>query len=147
MGEPPVLAHPSVGYARVCMGVRRYAQVYIHVCGWVPVCVGLHTYTWVWVCGWVSVSGWVLVCADVYGLRKCASVFECVRWRNFQNNFWTLKSIHQRTLIHILYEVFQCHLSCLPESVLVPGKQMQKVLLQTNACYSHIYLGGKDVMN
>ena len=45
------------------------------------------------------------VCMGVCGiLRKCAGVCECVCWMNFQNIFWKLESIHQRTLIRILYE-------------------------------------------
>ena len=53
------------------------------------------------------------------GVGKCAQVFVevfrsawvsmSVCWMNFQNIFWRLESIHQRTLIRILYEFFfQC---------------------------------------
>ena len=65
--------------------------------------------------------------------------------QSFQLNF---SVEHENICVSCSFKsFFQCHLSYLPESVLVPGKQMQKVLLETNACYSHIYLGGKDVMN
>ena len=47
------------------------------------------------------------VCMGVCGsVRKCEGVCKCVCWMNFQNIFWRLDSIHQRTLIRILYEFF-----------------------------------------
>ena len=83
-----------LGCARVCMVVHRCTQMYIHVCG----------------CNWVCAGGWVWyarVCMGVCGsVRKCEGVCKCVCWMNFQNIFWRLGSIHQRTLIRILYEFF-----------------------------------------
>ena len=89
----------------VCAGVHGYAQVYVActgVCGYAQACMGMHKYTW-----------HAQVCA---GVRKCAQVFvevsgsawvsTSVCWMNFQNIFWRLESIHQRTLIRILYEFF-----------------------------------------
>ena len=80
--------------ARVCIFVHRCTQMYIHVCG----------------CNWVCAGGWVWyarVCMGVCGsVRKCEGVCKCVCWMNFQNIFWRLDSIHQRTLIRILYEFF-----------------------------------------
>ena len=50
------------------------------------------------------------VCSGVCGcegsVQKYLGVCECVCWMNFQNIFWRLESIHQRTLIHIVYEFF-----------------------------------------
>ena len=44
------------------------------------------------------------------GMRGCAQV--CVDMHgcgmNFQNFFWRIESLHQRTLIRILYEFFVC---------------------------------------
>ena len=98
----------------VCAGVCGYAQVCAGVCGCARVCVGVHgcaqVCASVHICMWVGVgvSGWVRyapVCMGVCGsVRKCTGVCECVCWRNFQNISWRLESIHQRTLIHILYE-------------------------------------------
>ena len=64
------------GYAHVCMGLQgahRCVQVYIHVRGWVRVCVGLHTCTWVGVGACVHRCAWVYeeVCRSV---RVSASV-------------------------------------------------------------------------
>ena len=41
---------------------------------------------------------------------KCAGVCEYVCWMNFQNIFWRLESIHQRTLIRMRYpiRIFLC---------------------------------------
>ena len=67
------------GCARVCAGVRGCEQVCLGVHGCARICVGVH---------------------------KCAQV--CVHGcgMNFQNFFWRIESIHQRTLIRILYEFF-----------------------------------------
>ena len=48
------------------------------------------------------------------GVRRCSGV--CKRMRgcarmNFQNFFWRIVSLNQRTLIHILYEFFSSRLS------------------------------------
>ena len=95
------------GCLRVYLGVRRYAQV----CGGVPGCV--------WVCigvQWVGagVGGSARMCTDVHGCaRLCTSVrrfarrYACVGGMNFQNFFWRIESLHQRTLIRILYEFFK----------------------------------------
>ena len=100
-----------MGCVKVCTGVHRCTQVctcvckctYMYVGGWVRV----HTCMWVGAC----VRGWVRhaqVCMGVCGsLRKCVGVCECVCWMNFQNIFWRLESIHQRTLICILYKFFR----------------------------------------
>ena len=87
----------------VCAGVRGCAQVCVGVHGCAQVCPGMRkcTYMYMGVCGceWVGVA--------VHGcVWKCAGVCECVCWMNFQNIFWRLESIHQRTLIRILYEFF-----------------------------------------
>ena len=78
----------------VCAGVRRCAQVYTGVRGWTRVCVG--------VCMRVraGVRGYGWEGADV---RGCVHVWGM----NFQNFFWRIESLHQRTLIRILYEFFQ----------------------------------------
>ena len=70
-----------------CVGVHGCEQVYMGVLRYAQVCVGVRKCAWV--CQW-----------------KCAGVCECVCWMNFQNIFWRLESIHQRTLIHIVYEFF-----------------------------------------
>ena len=48
---------------------------------------------------------------------KCTGICECVCWMNLQNIFWRLESIHQRTLICILYKFFTSlplfHLFCI----------------------------------
>ena len=68
------------GYARVCVGIHRGAQ-----CG--QVCIGVH---------W-SVQVCVKVC-------RCLPV--CVCGMNSQNIYSRIESLHQRTLIRILYEFF-----------------------------------------
>ena len=97
------------------------------VCGCVQVCVGVHRHVWVcsvvygyaWVCMslrvcasgvWVymGICGYTRVCLDVPG---CAWVHVC--GMNFQNTYWRLESLHQRTLIRILYEFFIFALSLL----------------------------------
>ena len=59
----------------------------------------------VWMCAGVH------ECALVYaGVRGCVQKFlgvcECVWGMNFQNIYWRIESLHQRTLIRILYEFF-----------------------------------------
>ena len=85
-------------------------------------CLGVCGCAWVfggWVQVWEGVRGCVLVCA---GVRVCAGVCNCARVRvgvrrfalgyacmcgmNFQNFFRRIESLHQRTLIRILYEFF-----------------------------------------
>ena len=67
------------GYARVCVGMRECARVYTGVCGCAQVCAG--------------------VCVDMHGCTHVCGM-------NFQNFFWRIESLHQRTLIRILYEFF-----------------------------------------
>ena len=70
----------------------------VHECVWV--CTGVHE------CGGYAqvcsgVGGSARVCAGVHGYaRVCASV-----WDEF-SEFLLENSLHQRTLIHILYEFF-----------------------------------------
>ena len=87
--------------AQVCLGVRRCgcvgagvrscAQVRVGVrqCAWV--CIGVHECAWV--CNGVRGCVW-----------KCLGVCECVCGMNFQNTYWRIESLHQWTLICILYE-------------------------------------------
>ena len=92
--------------AQVCTGVCKYIYMYVGGCGCAYMYMGVCRCEWVCacVCGCV---GYAQVCMGVCGsLRKCTSVCKCVCWMNFQNIFWRLESIHQRTLIHILYEFF-----------------------------------------
>ena len=90
------------GCARVCSGVLRCARVCAGVHGRAQVHAKVHTCMWVWLGGWVW---YARVCMGVCGsVRKCEGVCKCVCWMNFQNIFWRLDSIHQRTLIRILYE-------------------------------------------
>ena len=92
------------GCARVCSGVLRCAWVCEGVHGRAQVHAKVHTCMWVWLGGWVW---YARVCMGVCGsVQKCEGVCKCVCWMNFQNIFWRLDSIHQRTLIRILYEFF-----------------------------------------
>ena len=81
---------------RVCAGLRGCAQVCVCVCagmcGYARVCVGMRR------CWRVGI-----------GVHKCALVCGClrvcyVRGMNSQNIYWRIESLHQRTLIRILYE-------------------------------------------
>ena len=84
------------GISEYVWGMRGCVWVCEVVHGYAQVCPSVHTCTWVGV-----------VCAGVHGcVWKCTGVRECVCWMNFQNIFWRLESIHQRTLIRILYEFF-----------------------------------------
>ena len=86
-------------------------------CAWVCACVCAVMHG----CAWVSASvhgcarvfagvdGYSRVYAGVCGCAQvCAGV--CVDMHvcgmNFQNFFWRIESLHQRTLIRILYEFF-----------------------------------------
>ena len=99
---------------------RRCARVY----------AGVHGCTRVCVCGWVCAGmggcAWVLLgvcrcCRVCAGLCGCEPVCGCVWvgvggcgqlcWMNFQNFFWRIESLHQRTLIHILYEFLNMYVS------------------------------------
>ena len=81
------------GCVRVCGGVRECAGV----CGGVRECV----HGCARVCAGVGGSAWVCM-----GVRGCARVCTGVRGYGmyFQNFFWRIESLHQRTLICFLYE-------------------------------------------
>ena len=54
------------------------------------------------------------VCAGMQGCaRVCVDMHGCghVCGMNFQNFFWRIESLHQRTLIRILYEFFSSFLA------------------------------------
>ena len=93
------------GSAWVCVGVRGCAQVWACGCGQVcadvgacsRVCVGVHGCSWV--CMGVGGSGRKGECAGVHGCMHVCGM-------NFQNFFWRIESLHQWTLICILYEFF-----------------------------------------
>ena len=78
---------------RVCAGVcaQVFACVYVFagVRGDAQVCAGVHG------CGSVQKGG----CAGVHGCVHVCGM-------NFQNFFWRIESLHQRTLIRILYEFY-----------------------------------------
>ena len=79
-----------LGYARVCAGMCGCVR---RVCADVHICAG--------------VRGCVGVCTSMHWcVQKCLGVCECVCGMNFQNTYWRIESLHQRTLIHILYEFF-----------------------------------------
>ena len=103
------------GCVRVCAGVNRCARVCtsVHGCtGCVRVCMGVQ-----WegagvgesmrVCGGVHRCAWL--CAGVY---RFALGYTCMCGMNFQNFFRRIESLHQRTLIRILYEFFRPILTC-----------------------------------
>ena len=84
-------------YLWVGVGVPRC----VGVCADVPGC------TWVY----AGVRGYTQVYADVHGYAQlylgvggCVRKCDCLCRMNFQNTYWRLESIHQRTLIRILYE-------------------------------------------
>ena len=73
------------GCEGVCGGMRECARVCMGVGRCAQVCSGVG--------GNAQVCTGVCGCAHVYGM-------------NFQNFFWRIESLHQRTLIRILYEFF-----------------------------------------
>ena len=79
--------------------VRGCVQVWEGVHGCARVCAGVGGSAWV--C--VGVRGCARVCA---GVRGCARVCTGVRGYGmyFQNFFWRIESLHQRTLMRFLYE-------------------------------------------
>ena len=81
------------------MGVCGYARVVMGVRGYVRVCMGVYGYAWVYagVCGCAQVCAGV--CVDMHGCMHVCGM-------NFQNFIWRIESLHQRTLIRILYEFF-----------------------------------------
>ena len=75
------------------------------------VCGCAQVFVWLYV--FAGVRGDAQVCAGVHGCGSvqkggCAGVHGCVHvcGMNFQNFFWRIESLHQRTLIRILYEFF-----------------------------------------
>ena len=72
-------------------GTCGFMQVSMGVHGYVRVCKGVH--------GCAGVCAGVWVCVDMHA---CAHVCGM----NFQNFFQRIESLHQRTLIRILYEFF-----------------------------------------
>ena len=86
--------------AGMYMGVRDCARVCVDFhrdTGVCEVCAGMRGCAWV--CAGVGGSAWV--CA---GVRGCVRVY-------FQNFFWRIESLHQRTLIRFLYEFFAREMS------------------------------------
>ena len=77
----------------MCAGMHENAQV----------CAGVDGYAWVF----VGMRGCTQVCAQVCA-GVCVDMHGCthVCGMNFQNFFWRIESLHQRTLIRILYEFF-----------------------------------------
>ena len=99
-------------------GISGYVwvgAVWAGVCAGVPGCAQVSTDVRKCTYMYLGVYGCEWVCAGVCGMRgcvwKCAVVCKCVCWMNFQNIFWRLESIHQRTLIRILDEFFQMSLT------------------------------------
>ena len=95
-------------------GVRECALVSAGVCGCERVCgcarVRASVRKCASVCAGVGRSAWVCTgmhwCAQVcVDMHRCAYVCGM----NFQNFFWRIESLHQRTLIRILYEFFLLH--------------------------------------
>ena len=89
----------GAGVQECAGGVPRYVCAVVRGC--LGVCAG--------VCGcllvYTSVHEYALVCTGVRGcVRKCLGVSECVCGMNFQNTFWRIESLHQRSSICILYE-------------------------------------------
>ena len=59
-----------------------------------------------------GVRKWAQVCASVHRcVWKCMGVCECVCGMNSQNIYWRIESLHQRTLIRMLYEFFKLSFS------------------------------------
>ena len=79
------------GCAQVCAGVSGCSQVCVCVFAdvWGRRCTGVHGFG----------SGWKGGCAGVHGCVHMCRM-------NFQNFFRRIESLHQRTLIRILYEFF-----------------------------------------
>ena len=93
------------GCGRVFAGVGRCSQVCVGVCrcggvrGCAGVCMGVGGSAQVW----AGVQGCARLCM---GVRRFARRYACVGGMNFQNFFWRIESLHQRTLKRILYEFF-----------------------------------------
>ena len=81
-------------------------------------------------------------------VRKCAGVCECVCWMNFQNIFWKLESIHQRTLIRILYEFL--HLRWFFNDIKVynfaDNAQIELIVMSSTLQYHNYFLKLVNVM-
>ena len=65
------------------------------VCKWAQVCAGMH--------------GCARVCVNMHGRAPMCGM-------NFQNFFWRIESLHQRTLIRFLYEFFWIRWDSYPRS-------------------------------
>ena len=78
------------GCTWVCAGVHKCAQVCSVVCGCAWVCAGVH-----------GCAGCAQLCA---GVHRFAQEYAYMCGMNFQNFFRRIESLHQRTLIRILYE-------------------------------------------
>ena len=96
-----------MGMCGMCVGVRGCIWVCAGVCGCAQVCAGV--LGCVLVCmgvRWVGagVYGCAQLCA---GVRRFAQEYACMCGMNFQNFFRRIESLHQRTLIRILYEFFK----------------------------------------
>ena len=93
-----LLLQECAGCMWVCVGVLgcRQQRVYVDVRGYTRVCAGVR-----------SVDRCVQVCA---GVCKSAlvSASVCVGWI-LRNIYWRIESLHQRTLIRILYEFFRTY--------------------------------------
>ena len=84
------------GRVRVCAGMCVYLRVCKGVCGYAQGCAV-----------WAGVNRCAQVCTGVRRcVLKCVDVCECVLGMNSQNVYWRIESLHQRTLIRILYEFF-----------------------------------------
>ena len=82
----------------MCAGVHGCARVLAVVGGSAWVCGGVHGCSrCAWVCRDVREYAWV--CVDMHGYAHVCGM-------NFQNFFWRIEYLHQRTLIRFLYEFF-----------------------------------------
>ena len=83
-----------------------YYYEFYYYCGCARVCASVRGYVCVCVCK--GVCGYAQGCAVWAGVyrcvQKCVDVCECVHGMNSQNIYWRIESLHQRTLIRILYE-------------------------------------------
>ena len=97
----------ACGCAWVCAGVHRCAWVCASMRGYARVCAVVHKCAWV--C--VGMRGFRQVCAGVCRFAQvragvCVDMHGCMHvcGMNFQDFFWRIESLHQRTLIRFLYE-------------------------------------------
>ena len=110
------------GCARVCTSVRRCARV----------CAGVQ-----WVgAGVHGCAGCAQLCA---GVRRFAQEYACMCGMNFQNFFRRIESLHQRTLIRILYEFF-----LLTYFFLISFYMKRPLIRLINLCCLYIFGNGSD---